>query len=57
MGWDSVATTGPLLTLYLLRGPGNQTTAVLVKASVVGDSAFTRAHAGHQLGKRSQILF
>lgn len=48
-GWDSVTTTGPLLPLNLLRGPGNQTVA---EASV-----FTGAHARHQLGERSQILF
>lgn len=57
MGWASVATTGPLLPLNLLGGPGNQTVAVLVKASVAGASLFTGAHAGHQLGERSQILF
>lgn len=56
-GWNSVTTTGPLLPLNLLRGPGNQTAAVLVKASVVGASVFTGAHAGHQRGERSQILF
>lgn len=57
MGLDSVTSTGPLLSLNLVRGLGSQTVAVLVKASVVRASVFTWAHAGHQLGERSGILF
>lgn len=57
MGWASVTTTGPLLPRNLLAGPGNQTAAVLVRASVAGASLFTGAHARHPLGERSQILF
>lgn len=57
MGLDSVTSTGPLLSLNLVRGLGSQTVAVLVKALVVRASVFTWAHAGYQLGERSGILF